>query len=138
MAFAGKRRAFGKLMPFEFLTIKDQPTSRHIIMDHQPTLIRNFDSVLSPPLDSDPSLKLTAKHLKMDGWKTMCLSFWGQFGPIFRGELAVSFREGSKRSSWMECLVEKKVFVYLPKKLTWNLKIITVPIGKSSSTPEFL
>ena len=38
-------------------------------------------------------MKLTFSNLKMDGWK-MILSFWGVGGPVFRGEIAVSFREG--------------------------------------------
>ena len=46
-----------------------------------------------------PSLKLTASlHLKMDGWNTIyIISFWGK-RPIFRGELAVSFKERGKLS----------------------------------------
>ena len=40
------------------------------------------------------TLKLTASlPLKMDGWKTIALPFG--FRPIFRCELAVSFREGT-------------------------------------------
>ncbi len=40
------------------------------------------------------SLKLTASlHLKMDGWKTFSFPY-GAFRPVFRGELAVSFKEG--------------------------------------------
>ena len=46
------------------------------------------------------SLKLyiykTCSHLKMDGWKTFSFPFgvFGCFWPIFRGEMAVSFKEG--------------------------------------------
>ncbi len=40
------------------------------------------------------SLKLTASwHLKMDGWNTFSVSFWG-FCLFSRGKLAVSFRKG--------------------------------------------
>ena len=40
-----------------------------------------------------PSLKLTAKVLKMDDWKTNIVSFCGGYG-LFSGALiAVSFRE---------------------------------------------
>ena len=40
------------------------------------------------------SLKLTFSHLKMNGWKTFSFPF-GAVRPIFKGELAVSFRGGS-------------------------------------------
>ena len=42
-----------------------------------------------------PSLKLTCSHPKMDGWNTVSFPFFGQNGTIFRGEPAVSFREGT-------------------------------------------
>ena len=40
------------------------------------------------------------KHLKVGAWKTIRLPFWGKGRPIFRGEMAVSFREG-KRVCWL-------------------------------------
>ena len=54
-----------------------------------------------------PSLKLTASlPLQMDSWNTI-LSYWVK-GPIFRGELAVSFREGSV-SAWFISAVALKI-----------------------------
>ena len=48
--------------------------------------------------ETTTSLKLTASlHLKMDGLGDDPAS-WGVNMPIFRGELAVSFREGKKHS----------------------------------------
>ena len=50
-------------------------------------------------LNCGPSLKLTASlHRKMDGWNTVLLSYWVK-RPIFRCELAVSFREGREKEN---------------------------------------
>ncbi len=139
MAFAGKRRAFGKLtFDLEFLT--NQGSTNQSTYYHQPTLIRNFDSVLSPPLDSTLP-ETNSSHLKMDGWKTMCLSFWGQRA-YFQGLLLlVSGRvviPPSQKKFLDGVFNREESFCLLPKKLTWNLKFIIVSIGKPSSIPEFL
>ena len=43
-----------------------------------------------------PYPKLTAKAPEaMDGWKTIVTFPFGAFRPIFRGKLALSFREGN-------------------------------------------
>ena len=52
-------------------------------------------------LNCGPSLKLTASlHRKMDGWNMeyFLLSYWVK-RPIFRCELAVSFREGREKEN---------------------------------------
>ena len=44
------------------------------------------------------TLKLTASsHLKMDGWNTFSFPFGAR--PIFRGKMAVSFREGNNKTT---------------------------------------
>ena len=51
---------------------------------------RNVSMRIGYP-DNETNSKRTWTWKWMDGWKTL-LSFWGNFRPIFRGKLAVSFR----------------------------------------------
>ena len=54
-----------------------------------------FEGILGNVVKGYNSLKLTwLSHLKMDGWKTICLFLLGP--GLFSGALAVSFREGMK------------------------------------------
>ena len=50
-------------------------------------------------LKTIPSLKLTAHPWQMDGWRTFSFPF-GVFRPIFRGKLAVRFRECTSPKCW--------------------------------------
>ena len=69
----------------------------------------------------------------MDGWKTI-LSFWGVGWPIFRGENAVSFREGR-----LVKIIQLKPFVRKGSERSWsyfppNIEDITGEANPTSFT----
>jgi len=75
------------------------------------------DPFIRPSIGFIPIITLSP-HLKMDDWKTI-LSFWGP-RPVFRGELAVSFRE---------CIPQM-----IPQKVHQNVGKYTSPMNPMGYT----
>ena len=53
-------------------------------------------------------LEMEVCNMEMDGWNVKLFPFWGQIGPIFRGETAVSCRERASK----EDLFTVRVYIY--------------------------
>ena len=87
---------------------------------YEPCRVTQDSSGINEGLVRDPRSKeytlpeTNCLHLKMDGWNTFSFPL-GAFRPIFRGELAVSFREGNGPPGGEGCILDLGLDPRLPR-----------------------